>query len=204
MSNPCVPHFEADYHLIKYLKGSPGQGLFFSKESYLQLKGFCDSDWVTCKETRKSITGFCIFLGNSLISWKTKKQPAVSRSSAEAEYRAMATTTSELVWLQQLLEDFGIHAIDSTLLFYDNEAAIQIATNPTFHERTKHIEVDCHFVREKVENKSIKLFPIRSAMQLADMFTKPLPSSKLLPFISKLGLKNIYSPTPTCGGILEG
>lgn len=99
----------------------------------------------------------------------------------------MATTTFELVWLQQFLKDFRMNALDSTLRFCDNEVAIQIATYPTFHERTKHIEVDCHFVCEKVENNSIKLLPIRSATQSANMFTKPLPGSKLLPFISKSG-----------------
>lgn len=132
-----------------------------------------------------------------MISWKTKKQQTVSRSSAEAEYRAMATIAAELVWLRQLLKDFDIPLHHSTLLFCDNQAAIQIANNPTFHERTKHIEVDCHFVREKVEDKTIKLLPIESAMQLADMFTKPLPNSKLQPFLGKLGLKNIYSSSPT-------
>lgn len=196
-SKPSTSHYESACHLLKYLKGSPGEGLFFSKNSPLQLKGFCDSDWATCKDTRRSVTGFCIFLGSSLVSWKTKKQHTVSRSSVEAEYRAMATTMAEFVWLRQLLTDFNIPLEQSTLLFCDNNATIQIANNPTFHERTKHIEVNCHFVRKKVEDKTIKLLPIKSAMQLADMFTKPLPGSKLQPFMGKLGLKNIYSPSST-------
>lgn len=125
-----------------------------------------------------------------------KKHQNVSRSSVEAQYRAMATTTSELIWLNQLLKDFDIHSNDSTLLFCDNDSAIQIATKPSFHERTKHIEVDCHFVREKVADKSIILLPIRSTFQLADIFTKPFPHSKLQPFIRKLGMKNLFSPVP--------
>lgn len=106
----------------------------------------------------------------------------------------MATTTCELIWLRQLLKDFDIVHNAPALIFCDNDAALQIATNPTFHERTKHIEIDCHFVREKVLDKSIKLMQIRSASQLADMFTKPLPYSKLKPFMFKMHLQNIYSP----------
>lgn len=197
ISKPTIEHYNAACHLLKYLKMSPGQGIFFPSTSKLQLKGFCDSNCAKCKDSRRSITGFCIFLGDSLISWKSKKQSTVSRSSAKAKYRVMAMTTSELVWLKQLLQDFDVKITDSALLFCDNDAAVQIATNPTFHERTKHIEVDCHFIREKVVNKTIKLLPFRSAMQLADMFTKSLPASKLLPFMVKMGLKNIYSSLPS-------
>lgn len=101
------------------------------------------------------------------------------------------------------MKDFDIHTKDPTLLFGDNDAALQIAHNPTFHERIKHIEVDCHFVREKVEDKTIKLLRIRFSLQLADMFTKPLPNTKLQSFLCKMGLKNIYSPSPSLGGIFE-
>lgn len=193
MSTPKVQHFNAATHLIKYLKGSPGQGIFFSSSSSIHLKGFCDSDWAKCPNSRRSITGFCVFLGNSLVSWKSKKQSIISRSSADAEYRVMAVATSELIWLKQLLKDFNVDHVDSVLLFCDNDAAIQIATNPTFQERTKHIEVGCHFVRDKVVDQTIKWMSIRSSDQLADMFTKPLPATKLIPFMFKMGLKNIYS-----------
>ncbi|XP_023737963.1 uncharacterized mitochondrial protein AtMg00810-like [Lactuca sativa] len=104
---PKVQYSNAATHLIKYLKGSPGQGIFFSSSYYIHLKGFCDSDWAKCPDSRRSITGFYVFLGDSLISWKSKKQSTVSRSSAEAEYRAMTITTSELVWLKQLVKDFN-------------------------------------------------------------------------------------------------
>ena len=99
VSQPHTPHLHAAYHLLRHLKGSPGQGLFFCSTSSLQLKAFSDADWSACLDSCKSITSFCIFLGDSLVSWKAKKQQTISKSSAEAEYRAMAATTSELVWL---------------------------------------------------------------------------------------------------------
>ncbi|XP_030479381.2 uncharacterized mitochondrial protein AtMg00810-like [Cannabis sativa] len=108
MANPRTPHMQAVSHLLRYLKGSPGQGLLYPRNSSLHLRGFSDSDWATCPITRRSTTGFCVFIGDCLISWKTKKQPTISKSSAEAEYRALAATTSELTWLQYLLQDFQI------------------------------------------------------------------------------------------------
>ncbi|PON99369.1 hypothetical protein TorRG33x02_049120 [Trema orientale] len=195
LSRPRLPHLKAAHHLLRYLKHRPGQGLFFSASSSLQVKAFSDADWGSCPDTRKSVTGFCIFLGDSLVSWKAKKQSTISRSSAEAEYRALAATTSEILCLQNLLHDFQLVVSSPALLFCDNQAAIYIASNPTFHERTKHIELDCHFVRDKVSQGSVKLLPIRSQHQLADIFTKPLSSSLLFPLLSKMAVHDIYSPS---------
>ena len=167
--------------------------MFFPASSTTQLKGFSDADWATCSDTRRSVTGFCVFLGDSLVAWKSKKQNIVSRSSVEAEYRALATTTSELIWLQQLLSDFQITQSSPTVLFCDNQAAVYIATNPVFHERTKHIEIDLYFVRSHVQRGEVKLLPVRTQHQLADMFTKPLPAPALKSITSKLSLKDLYS-----------
>ena len=195
VSQPRIPHLKAADHLLRYLKAHPDQGLFFSSSSSLQLKAFSNADWGTCPDSRRSVTGFYIFLGNSLVSWKAKKQTTVSRSSAKAKYRAMAATSSELVWLTQLLHDFGLSPAPPTLLFCDNQAALHIASNPTFHERTKHIEIDCHFIRNKVTARLIKLMPIRTQHQLADLFTKSLPSTFFHSLLSKMAVKDIHSPS---------
>lgn len=137
MSAPRTSHLDAVHHLLRYLKSTPGTGLLFSATSALSLKAYADSDWGNCPDTRRSTTGQCVFLGESLISWKSKKQHVVSRSSAEAEYRALASAASEVQWLTTLLRDFGI-TIGPTLLFCDSQSAIHLATNPIFHERSKY------------------------------------------------------------------
>lgn len=142
-----------------------------------------DADWGACLDTKRLVTGFCIFLGETLISWKSKKQLTVSRSTAEVEYRGLANVTSELVWLAQILKDLHVSHLDPAIVYCNNQDVIAIATNPTFHELTKHIEIDCHFVRDKINIGFLKLLPIRSQSQLADMFTKALSSSTLLTHI---------------------
>lgn len=118
----------------------------------------------------------------------------MSRSSAEAQYKALAITTSEIIWLQQLLQDFGIKSSTPALLFCDNQDAIHLASNPMFHERKKHIEIDCHFVLDKVAIGSVKLLTIRSQHQIVDVFTKPLPASMLLSLLT-MSFKDIDHPS---------
>ena len=144
-------HYQAAFKVLKYLKNTPGQGLMYASDSELCLNAFADADWATCKDTRCSITGFCVYLGSSLISRKSKKQSVVSRRSTEAEYRSLALVTCELIWIQQLLKDLHVQMICTLKLFCDNKSAIHIANNPVFHERTKHIEIDCHTVRDQIK-----------------------------------------------------
>ena len=197
VSQPRVPHLQAAHHLVWYLKSNPGQGLFFAISSSLQLRAFSDANWASCADSCKFVTGVCVFLGDSLVSWKAKKQITVARSSAEAEYRALTAVTSELIWISQLLYDFRITVTKPALIFFfcDNQAAIHIVSNPIFHERTKHIEIDCHFFRDKLTKGFIKLLPVRSHHQLADVFTKPLPSHLLFLVISKMAVQNIHNPS---------
>ena len=147
MKEPRKPHLEAIHQILCYLKGSPRQGLLFPSNSDLSLIGYYDADWGGCTTTRRFVTGYCVFLGKALISWKSKKQTTVSKSSAEVEYRSMASITCELTWLRQLLRDLCIEHPQPVALFCDNQAAMHIATNPVFHERTKCIEIDCHIIR---------------------------------------------------------
>jgi hypothetical protein len=122
---------------------------------------------------RKSTTGYCIFVGGNLVSWKSKKQLVVARSSAEAEYRVMASIASELIWLKALLADFGVFHPQPISLCCDNQVAMHIASYPVFHERTKHIKVDCHYVREQVQSQMIVTQYTRSQ----DTYSpKPCPS----------------------------
>ncbi|KAE8695687.1 hypothetical protein F3Y22_tig00110694pilonHSYRG00275 [Hibiscus syriacus] len=166
VSSPRLPHMTTLKHLLAYIRSSHGIGLFFTVQSTKHLSIFVDSDYSSCPDTRCSTTGFCVFF-------------------------AMAMATFELVWLVSLLSSFH-EDIDYARLYCDNQAAINLATKQMFHERTKHIEVDCHFVRDKVKAAFLKLFHVRSSDQLADIFTKTLWPPMQRGFIAKLGLLNIH------------
>ncbi|XP_031255632.1 uncharacterized protein LOC116113620 [Pistacia vera] len=194
MHQPKQSHMDAAIKVLKYLKGCPGLGLLLPRDGNFDITAYCDLDWGTCPMTRKSLIGFCIKIGGSLISWKTKRQSTISLSSAEAEYRAMAKTTCEIVWILGLVKDLGIKTGKPVTLYCNNKAAIYIAANPVFHERTKHIEIDCHFVKEKIEEGIIRTRQIRTSEQPADIFTKPLCSRQHSYLLRKLGVFDIYKP----------
>ncbi|KAK4390093.1 Retrovirus-related Pol polyprotein from transposon RE1 [Sesamum angolense] len=175
------------------------QGSIFFYTNDLTLKAYSDADWASCIDTRKSLTGYCIFLGDALVSWKTKKQNTVSRSTAEAEYRSMGSTVCELSWIVYLLQDFDVSVSTPISFLCDNQAALHIVNNPVFHERTKHLEIDCHIVRDKFKSGLIAPSHVPSKAQLADIFTKSLPGPLFLLLLAKLGLVNFH-PSPTCGG----
>ncbi|XP_019154341.1 PREDICTED: uncharacterized protein LOC109150820 [Ipomoea nil] len=195
MQEPHDEHLEAALRVVRYLKGTPGQGILLRADSDLTLQGWCDSDWAACPTTRRSLMGWLVFLGHSPISWKTKKQTTISRSSAEAEYRSMVAVTCELKWLKGLLLSLGVRHHKTIKLFCDSQSALHIAKNPVFHERTKHIEVDCHFVRDAIKDGLIFPSYIPTKSQLADIFTKALGQRQFEFLLRKLGISDPHAPT---------
>ena len=195
MHQPREVHWDAVVRILKYLKGCPGQGVMLKAVSDLRVRTFCDSDWASCPNTRRSLSAFIVLLGDSPISWKTMKQDTVSHSSAEAEYRSIAAALREMKWLKRLLADMGIKHNMPMELFCDSKAALYIAANPVFHERTKHIEADCHSVWYAVQDRLIVTRYVRTMEQLADIITKALGSAAFHYLQSKLGVRNLHSPT---------
>lgn len=195
MSNPTNLHLAIAHKILQYINGAPGQGVLLPSSNDLQLKAHCDLDWGSCPDTIKSVIVYCVFLGDSLISWKSKKQSIVSRSSAEAEYRAMATTSSELTWLCYVLDAFQVSHSQAAILHCDNMATLHIASNPVFHERTKHIELNCHLIRDKIQEGSICTSHVSMKAQVVDVFTKALPAYLLHCHLCKMGIVNYYSPS---------
>ncbi|KAL2933741.1 Retrovirus-related Pol polyprotein from transposon TNT 1-94, partial [Bienertia sinuspersici] len=202
MHQPSTVHMQAAKRVLRYLNHSPEQGILLASNSAATLTAYTDSDWAGCPNTRKSTTRYCILLGASPISWKSKRQAVVARSSAEAEYRAMALTVCEVTWLTQLLKELGLKKLNPVTIQCDNRAALSIAANLVHHERTKHVELDCHFIRDKVSEGCIKTQYVPSERQVADLFTKPMSMAKQDHLLPKLG---VMKTTPTLkGGIKEG
>ena len=186
-------HYAAILRILQYLKGTLFHGLFYSAQSPLVLRAFSDADWAGDPTDRRSTTGYCFLLGSSLISWRSKKQTHVARSNTEAEYRVLADITSELLWLRWLLKDLGVSTSSATRLYCDNQSAIHIAHNNVLHERTKHIEIDCHFIRNHLVHGALKLISVSSKDQLADIFTKSHPKGHLRTLVDNLKLVS-YPP----------
>nr|GEW20916.1 hypothetical protein [Tanacetum cinerariifolium] len=171
VGDPRHSHMEAANRVLRYLKTTIGQGILLPNTTVTDLVAYCDVDWLGCPRSRRSRSGYVLLLGRAPISWKSKKQSVVPRSSAGAEYRSMATAVSEIVWVRWLLKELDVAVIGPTPLFYDNQSAKHIANNPVFHERTKHVEMDCYFVRERVERKEIMPVHINSKQQIANLLT---------------------------------
>ena len=195
MKAPNEDHWLPALKVVRYLKGTLGQGIILDAKSSLHVTGWCDSDWGGCPITRRSLSVWIVQLGSSPIAWKTKKQDKVSCSSAEAEYRAMGAITKELLGLKSLLWELGVPHKEPMTLFCDSQPAIHISSNHVFHERTKNIEIDCHFIRDEIVKGVLKPSYVSTNEQLADIFTKSLGQKEFDIFLSKLGIRNLHAPS---------
>jgi hypothetical protein len=174
LHGPTTVHWEWVKGILRYVKGTVRYGLRLIKSSSLTLSGFSNADWARCPNDRRSTSGFTIFLDANLVSWSSRKHATVSWSSMEAQYKALSNAMTELTWLQTLLRELKIPHPPVARLWCDNVRATYLSTNPVFHVRMKHIDVDFHFVRERMTRNQLEIRPISSQDQLADGLTKPL------------------------------
>ncbi|WJZ96545.1 hypothetical protein VitviT2T_015220 [Vitis vinifera] len=195
MNNPTEKHMTAVIRILRYLKMTPGKGLFFQRTTNKEIEIFSDADWAGSVTDRRSTSGYCSFVWGNLVTWRSKKQSVVARSSAEAEFRAMAQGICEGIWLNRLLEELRVPLKHPMVLYCDNQAAISIAKNPVHHDRTKHVEIDRHFIKEKIEEGVFKVSYTPTNCQTADILTKALARVNFEDLTEKLGMINIYNAT---------
>ncbi|KAK0594705.1 hypothetical protein LWI29_036665 [Acer saccharum] len=186
-ADPKESHLSSVKRIIRYVNGTSNYGIWYSFDTNASLVGFSDADWAGNCDDRKSTSGSCFFLGNNLVSWFCKKQNSISLSTAEAEYIAAGSGCTQLLWMKQMLVDYGFNQGTLTL-FCDNMSAINISKNPVQHSRTKHIDIRHHFIRELVENKCIVLEHVGTNDQLADLFTKPLDATRFKTLSRSIGI----------------
>jgi hypothetical protein len=190
MHRPLKPHWQAIKRILRYLQHTVSHGLLLHRSSSNDLQAYSDADWAGCPDDRHSTGAYCVFLGSNLVSWSSRKQPTVSRSSTEAEYKAVANTTAELLWIQALLHKLGVRISSPPSLWCDNIGATYMSVNPVFHSRTKHVEIDFHFVRDRVADKSLVVQFVPSSDQLANVLKKPLVSAKFQQLCFKLNVRS--------------
>ena len=177
--------------VLRYLRGTTNYGLCFSVDGDNELTGFSDSDWAGDIDTRRSTSGYTFFIGNSLISWSSRKQITVAKSSTEAEYVALSGATQETIWLRRLLNDIHYATEHPTIIYEDNQGAIDLSRNPKHHNRVKHIDIAYHFARERVASKEIDIVYCPTDSMIADVMTKALSKEKFEKFRSLLGVMNV-------------
>ena len=153
-------------------------GLQYSRDAREECVGFCDADWAGDTNDRKSVSGYLFQLNGCSVSWRSKKQPCVALSTAEAEYIALSAAVQEALWMKQLLIDLNVNIETPMTIYKDNKAAISMSKNPQFHGRAKHVDIKCHFVRDHMYRGSVNIFYCPTSNTLADLFTKGLPKGQ--------------------------
>ncbi|XP_071740855.1 uncharacterized mitochondrial protein AtMg00810-like [Rutidosis leptorrhynchoides] len=198
MHDPREQHMQSLKRVIRYIQGTTDLGLQLYASSPTTLVAYSDADWTGYPTTRRSTSGYCVFLGNNLLSWSSKRQHTPSRSSAETEYRGVANAVAETCWIRNLLRELHCPFTSATLVYYDNVSSVYLSTNPVQHQRTKHIEIDIHFVRDLVAQGQVRVLRVPSRYLFADIFTKGLPFALFNEFRSSLSVRS--TPAPTEGG----
>jgi hypothetical protein len=174
MEEPRVCHLKRAKRILRYIKATLTEGIFYDKNVDVNLVGYTDSDWTGDIETRKSTSGYAFHLGSGVVSRSSKKQPVVALSTAEAEYIAAASCAIQAVWLRRILEVMHQKQETPTKIFCDNMSAIALCKNPVFHERSKHIDIRYHKIRELIAKKEVEIDYCHTDDQSADIFTKTL------------------------------
>ena len=152
MAKPLESHWVIAKKVLRYLKGTVNFGIMYTDNCDVELTGYSDLDWDGNPDDKKSTLGYAFNIGTGVVSWSSKKLPTVSLSSTEAEYKALFNATCEVVWLRRILEDISKKKMNPTVLKCDNQSCIKLAHNLNYHARTKHIEIQHHFVREKIQS----------------------------------------------------
>ncbi|XP_019100777.1 PREDICTED: uncharacterized protein LOC109132822 [Camelina sativa] len=190
MHKPTDIHWMAVKRVLRYLAGTKDRGIFLRRNNTIALHAFSDADWRGNKDDYTSTGAYIIYLGTHPVAWSSKKQKSVSRSSTEAEYRAVADTASELCWVVSLLHELGLKSVTQPVIYCDNVGATYLAANPIFHSRMKHVAFDYHFIRELVQSGFLRVAHVSTKDQLADALTKPVSRSLLNVNLSKIGLSS--------------
>ena len=190
LHHPLLSHWLAVKRLLRYLKGTINFGLHLRPSTNFNLYAFCDADWGCDLDDRRSTSGMCIYFGQNLISWSSKKQAVVSHSTTEAEYRSLASTVTELIWLKALLSELHLPPSMIPSIYCDNQSTVLLTANPILHNRSKHFELDLHFVREKVASRQVSVSHIPAHDQAADILTKAIPSTNFPFYRSKLRVED--------------
>ncbi|XP_071694369.1 uncharacterized mitochondrial protein AtMg00810-like [Rutidosis leptorrhynchoides] len=199
MHDPREQHLHALKRILRYIQGTTDLGLQLYASSPSTLVAYSDADWAGCPTTRRCTSGYCVFLGNNLLSWSSKRKITPSRSSAEAEYCGVANAVTETCWIRNLLRELHCPLTSATLVYYDNVSSVYLSSNPVQHQRTKHIEIDIHFVRDLVTQGQVRILHVPSRYQFADIFTKGLPYALFDEFRSSLSIR--HTPAPTAGDV---
>lgn len=196
LANPRDTHWRAVKRILCYLQGTSNYGLLFQPaplDTHFSLRAYCDSDSASDPDDRRNTSGSCLFFGPNLVSWRSKKQTLVARSSAEAEYHGMANATADLLWVLSLLGELQV-TTQAPILLCDNLSAGMLSHNPVLHARTKHLKLDIHFVREKVAAKQLTIQHVPGVHQLVDALTNPLSAQSFTDLRFKLKMIPYSSP----------